>query len=174
MIKDVLYRPGQVLSVLAARRTPPDLSPARQVLPAELMSLFESMPPEDQRHGLRVMSDLQARGESGLALLQAGLLHDLGKAGAGVGLPHRIMRVLLRKPLPRVWAMMTSRPTGWQRPFWVVANHPERGAVWVHSAGGSDALVDLIRYHESKIPAAWAGTALEKQHAALAWADARS
>jgi hypothetical protein len=132
------------------------------------------MPAEDQRHGMTVLSDLRERGESAEALLQAALLHDLGKSGAGVGLPHRVARVLFKKPLPFFWRWLSGNPTGWRRPFWVVAHHPARGATWVETEGGSAALVDLIRYHESRRPEDWSGTERAGWHEALAWADARS
>lgn len=168
------YRPRQFFLALAARRRVLDDAPARRVLPPALLALFQRMPPEDRRHALTVLADLEARGDADPILLQAGLLHDLGKTGAGVGLPHRVARVLVKSLAPRVWAWMIAQPTGWRRPFWVVAHHPARGAVWAESQGADPAVVDLIRFHESPPPAAWAGTPMARRHAALAWADARS
>lgn len=131
------------------------------------------MPLEDQRHGLAVLMLLRQRGETAPVLLQAGLLHDVGKAAAGVCLHHRIARVLLRGSMPPLWRWLCAKPTGWRRPFWVVANHPERGAVWVASQGGAAELVALIRHHERRPPEAWTGSDLAAWHAALSWADAR-
>lgn len=168
------YRVHQFFEALRARREPPDISPARDVLAPPLLALFEGMPAEDQRHVLTVLSDLQARGETGQPLLEAALLHDLGKAGAGVGLLHRVARVLLWRSWPAAWAWLSASATGWRRPFWVVANHAERGAVWVESQGGSAELVALVRQHELPAPEAWQGSDLAGWHAALAWADARS
>ncbi len=166
-------RVAQYTKALVARRRPPELVPGREVLPPPLFDLLTIMPPEDQRHGLAVLALLRSRGETDSVLLQAGLLHDVGKAGGGVRLHHRIARVLLRASAGPVWRWLTARPTGWRRPYWVVANHPERGAVWVASRGGASDLVALIRYHESRAPAAWANTDLGRWHAALAWADAQ-
>ncbi|MCB0216776.1 MAG: hypothetical protein KDH92_09090 [Chloroflexi bacterium] len=168
------YRVRQLLDARAARRDPPDDGPARALLPPPLFDAFRQMPAEDRRHVLTVLADLRDRGESDPALLQAALLHDLGKAGAGVGLIHRVARVLLWRAWPRAWAWLSARPTGWRRPFWVVARHPERGALWVEALGGSPELVALIRHHEAPAPAAWQGQDLARWHAALAWADARS
>jgi hypothetical protein len=55
----------------------------------------------------------------------------------------------------------------------VIANHPERGAVWVESVGADPELVQLIRYHESDAPSAWSDGRLPRLHEALAAADAR-
>jgi hypothetical protein len=130
------------------------------------------MPVEDQRHGLAVLTALEAAGETGAPVLQAALLHDAGKAQAGVGVPQRSLRVLLAKSWPAAWRELTRKPTGWRRGFWAVANHPERGAVWIRSRGGPDELVELVRHHEEPAPERWAGTDLARWHAALARADA--
>jgi hypothetical protein len=174
MLAAARYRLGQVASLLAARRRPPDDRPAAELLPPELFALFQQMPAEDRRHALRVLADLRSRGATAPQLLQAGLLHDLGKAGAGVGLVHRVARVALKRTLPPLWRWLSAAPTGWRRPFWVVAHHPERGAVWVASAGAAPEVAALVRHHEQRAPTEWAGTPLAAWHAELAWADARS
>ena len=174
MLSAARYRISQVGSFLAARRLPPDDGPAAEVLPVDLLALFRQMPPEDRRHALRVLADLRSRGAVAPELLQAGLLHDLGKAGAGVGLIHRVARVVLRRRVPPLWRWLIACPTGWRRPFWVVAHHPERGAVWVETAGAAPEVAALVRHHEQRAPAEWSGTPLAGWHAELAWADARS
>jgi hypothetical protein len=166
-------RAGQFFRALGARRRPPDLAAARAVLPPPLFDLFARMPVEDQRHGLAVLGLLRAGGQSETVLLQAGLLHDVGKADGGVGLHHRVARVLLRAGAPPAWRWLAGTPTGWRRPFWVVAHHPDRGAAWIEAAGGAPGLVALVRYHERRPPAEWAGTDLARWHAELARADAR-
>ena len=173
MIHSVPGRVGQFRRALAARRRPPDPAPAQQALPEPLFALFGRMPAEDRRHALAVMALLVSRGEADAALLQAALLHDVGKAEAGVRLHHRVSRVLLRGTARSLWRWLAASPTGWRRPYWVMSNHPARGAVWVETQGGDADVVALIRYHESKAPAAWSGTDLARWHEALAWADAR-
>lgn len=168
------YRAHQFFQAIRARREPPDIAPARAILAPPLLALFEAMPAEDQRHVLTVLSDLQSRGETDQPLLEAALLHDVGKAGAGVGLLHRVARVLLWRSWPAGWAWLAGSATGWRRPFWVVANHAERGAVWIESQGGTAELVALVRQHELPAPEVWQGSDLARWHAALAWADARS
>ena len=133
------------------------------------MPLFPAMPPEDRRHGLAVVATLEAAGWRDQPLLAAALLHDVGKAGGGVGVVPRTARVLLRGMRP-LWGRLAGSPTGWRRPFWVVAHHPERGAVWIEARGGSGQVADLVRYHEAKAPADW-GPDMKAWHSALAAAD---
>jgi hypothetical protein len=167
------YRVGQFLAALRARRAGGLLidDPAHDVLPPELLALFERMPPEDRAHGLEVLRRLRAHGQEDPVLLSAALLHDVGKAEARVGLVHRALRVLLARSMPALWRWLCW-PTGWRRPFWVVANHPARGAVWVETAGGTPELCALIRHHEAPAPAAWVGTPQARRHAALRAVDA--
>ena len=169
-----LYRTAQFRAALKARRGAPDEGQdgrARAVLPPALFDLFAQMPPEDRRHGLAILAALEAAGADrsrDVSLLQAALLHDVGKAGAGVGLMHRVARVLLMRLGPAIWRRLADSPTGWRRPFWVLANHPARGAVWVGTQGGSEELVALIRYHEVPAPADWAGGSLDGAGGSLA------
>ncbi len=172
MLRAARIRVGQFFAVLRARAHPPTLERAELLEPV-LFELFSRMPPEDQRHGLEVLSILERRGASDPLLLTAGLLHDVGKADSGVAIGHRILRVLLARRLPKLWGWLSGRPTGWRRPFWVVANHPERGAVWIESVGGEPDLARLVRYHESDAPPSWQGTRLETLHEELAAADAQ-
>jgi hypothetical protein len=164
----------QVVEALEARRHPPDTTSARGALPPELLAVFEAMPVEDQRHGLDVLARLRGAGHRETPLLQAALLHDCGKANAGVGLHHRAARVVLRRAFPPAWAWLAGSPTGWRRPYWVVANHPERGAVWLATRGADDDLVALVRFHEAPLPEDWRGTERARWHAALAEVDART
>jgi len=166
------YRNRQFWHAVAARRRAIDPAPAAAVLPPPLFALFERMSAEDRQHGLDVLARLRAAGATAPALLQAGLLHDLGKAEAGVGLPHRVARVVLRGAAPPLWRWLSGCPTGWRRPFWAVANHPDRGAVWIETAGAAPDVVALVRFHEREAPAEWRGTPLAAWHGALCVADA--
>lgn len=167
------YRAGQFFSALRARREAGalDEAPAEALLAPPLLDLFRRMPPEDRRHGLEALARLRARGEEDPLLLKAALLHDVGKAEAGVGLAQRVARVLLAAPLPAVWAWLSGTPTGWRRPYWAVAHHPARGAVWIETRGGPSELVALVRHHEDEAPAGW-GPAQRARHASLAAVDA--
>jgi hypothetical protein len=166
-------RVRQFFAALAARRHPPDESPAWQVLTADQLALFRRMSPEDRSHGLEVLRLLRTDGNLDPILLQAGLLHDVGKADSGVGLPHRILRVLLARRARPLWHELSRSRVGFRESFWVLANHPEIGADRLAASGAERELVELVRYHESESPAAWSGTPQSARHAALASADAR-
>ena len=174
MIRAALHRGSQFLTALAAEARPPDDGPALVVLPQHLAVLFGRMAPPDRRHGLDVFHRLRAGGHTDPVLLQAALLHDVGKAEAGITVVHRAARVLLARRAGPLWRWLSGRPTGWRRPFWVVANHAERGALWMTTQGASAELVALVRYHELAAPPEWAGTPQERRHAALAEVDALS
>lgn len=173
MASGARIRVGQLFAALRAKAHRPDTDGARDLLPPPLFELFSRMAPEDQRHGLEVLAILEERGASDPLLLQAALLHDLGKADSGVAIAHRILRVLLARRVPRIWGWLCRQPTGWRRPFWVVTNHPERGAVWIEAMGGERSLALLVRYHEADAPDSWRGTRLEQLHDELSAADAQ-
>jgi hypothetical protein len=144
------------------------------VLEGPLLAVFCRMPPEDRRHGLAMLEAVRATGTTDPPLLEAALLHDCGKAEAGVGLVARIARVVLRSLAPALWRWLSDTPTGWKRPYWVLANHPERGAVWLASSGASQETCELVRYHEAAPPPHWAGrTELLRWHATLSAEDAK-
>jgi hypothetical protein len=169
----IRYRAGQFFAALGARRHPPDEAPAARILPPDMLALFGRMPVEDRRHGLEVLARLEAGGAQDPVLLQAALLHDVGKAEAGVGLVHRVARVALRGLCPPLWRWLSQTPTGWRRPFWAVANHPARGAAWVASLGADPALERLIRHHEAALPEDGSDDADIDRQRALAAVDAQ-
>ena len=176
-VRRLAYRVRQLSSALAAPRAEVDDAAAGLVLPPPLLAPFRRLAPSDRRHALAVLAALQAEGfgsEADLPLLQASLLHDVGKADAGITLLHRVLRVLLTRPAPPVWRRLTASATDWRRPFWVLEHHAARGAVWVRSAGGSPDLVALVRCHDTPAPVEWAGTSLAIWHAALQAADGRA
>ncbi len=166
-------RVRQFLRALAARHLPPDDRAAAEVLPPHLLALFRRMPPEDRLHGLEMLALLRAAGHSDAILLQAGLLHDFGKADSPVGIRHRILRVLLAGYVPPLWRWLCGTPSGWRKAFFVVAQHPEIGAQRLAAAGADVELVELVRCHESPAPPHWANTPQGERHAALTALDAQ-
>ena len=121
-----------------------------------LAALFEQMAPGEQAHSLRVLRRVQAAGsEVPAGLLQAALLHDVGKTRAPIGLVGRAAVVLGGKFLPGLsarWGQGT--PAGWRRPFVTAAQHPAWGAALCAAAGADPLAVTLIRRHQDKLDAA--------------------
>src|SRR5919201_4133382 len=107
-----MHRIGQFVGHLSARVTSEEAVQARGMLPPTAWPLFEAMPVADQRHALNVMWSLQARGLDDPDLLQAALLHDVGKGGH-LRLWHRVAGVLLEAIVPRLlerWANGVAGP----------------------------------------------------------------
>jgi hypothetical protein len=141
-------------------------SPAQQ-------SLFTRMPPNDRRHALAVARTLQQVGQTDPALLQAALLHDVGKS-LGQPIIHRVLIVLFEAFWPAVLSWLAQDTSGslivaqvswWRRPFVVHAHHPAIGAAWAAQVGCDPLAVNLIARHEEK------ADPQDKLLAALQWAD---
>lgn len=144
------YRVRQGLVRLRARWYPPDLESVSQTLPPPAMRLFITMSRGDQAHSLAVRDLLRRDGGATLLLEQAALLHDVGKAGAGLNLCYRTVIILLEALRPDWLARLAADDTRkWRRPFYHDAHHAAIGAVKCREAGCSEAVVALVRYHDS-------------------------
>ena len=122
---------------------------AQAALPRAAYRLFEEMSPGDQIHALCVFRALgRARGAS-VDVMQAALLHDVGKAKASLTLAHRAAIVFLE------WLgggllgrLALPDPKSWRYPFYVQVHHPELGALRCGEAGCSSLTVALVRNHQ--------------------------
>ncbi|MEM7342833.1 MAG: hypothetical protein AAF485_01195 [Chloroflexota bacterium] len=120
--------------------------------------LFERMSPNDQHHALAVARTLQQAGHTHSSLMQAALLHDVGKS-MGQPLVHRVVIVLLRAFWPaQLTRLSTQKPEQsipqirtWRRPFVINAQHPEIGATWAKDVDCDALTCHLIAKHQDKI-----------------------
>jgi hypothetical protein len=139
--------------------------------------LFARMPPNDQRHAMAVVRTLQQAGYNETALMQAALLHDVGKS-MGQPIIHRVLIVLLKAFWPVALRWLSIPTSGvrveqvnwWRRPFVVHARHPVLGAAWAEEVDCEPLAVSLIASHEDILNEAPIGEE-GKLLAALQWAD---
>ena len=123
--------------------------------------LFDRMPPNDQQHALAVVRTLQQAGYQQRVLMQAALLHDVGKS-MGQPLIHRVLIVLFEAFWPSALSWLSGETTGrplsvewaswWRRPFVIHAQHAQIGATWAEEAGCELAVVRLIARHQDILP----------------------
>ncbi len=121
------------------------LSPSDQVFVATaltpgLLRLFYTQRREDQRHAL----DVAHRVETYPHLVEAALLHDIGKATMGLG--------AIGRSLATLWAL-TSLPL-WGE--WLTyIEHGRIGADMLENDGAGNLAVSFARHHPGEPPADW-------------------
>ncbi len=146
----VAYRVRQFWQAFVAAPHAEQLRDVGKLLPAALYMLFCRMPPSEQTHALEVYQRLRRRAVHDPELLQAALLHDVGKALHPLKLWERVVVVLAQGVAPGVvkrWGK--ASPQGWRRAFAVAVQHASWGAELAAQAGASAAVVYLIRNHHA-------------------------
>ncbi len=141
------YRVWQVIQGMWPWDTTEEVREAAQWLSPPALSLWQQQPRRDRRHSLRVLRTLQRWGQTHPALMQAALLHDVGKSLARIRLWHRAVWVLVQA-VNEGWAERLAHPEGWRFPFWVLAEHPRLGAALAQQAGCDPDAVWLIAHHQ--------------------------
>ena len=150
------YRLGQFFSHLR----PPSLRPVERaevetVLGAGLAQLFRRQTAGEQAHSVRVMRSVAASGGPYAAqreLLQAALLHDVGKSVAPIHLADRALVVLARRFAPEAAHRWGAGPAaGLRRPFVTAARHADWGADLCAQTGALPLTVNLVRRHQTLV-----------------------
>lgn len=142
-----VHRVRQFARALRPQMAGTDVAAAGNVLSARQYALFARLTPADQRHALEVCRRLRAAGVGDAEVLQAALLHDVGKVGSGLGLWQRVAAVLLAAAAPAVLRLLAIRGP-WRRAFGAYLRHPQRGARLARLAGSSARVVALIAAHQ--------------------------
>ncbi|MEW5961733.1 MAG: HD domain-containing protein [Chloroflexota bacterium] len=177
-----LYRAAQFLAAVKAGLpawaggttfpTAPDLALVKAILPTPAQQrLFNQMPPNDRRHALAVVHILRQAGHDHPALLQAGLLHDVGKS-LGQPIVHRVLIVLFEAFWPAALRRLSTPGAAgrWRRPFVIHAEHATIGAAWAKESGCETLTVRLIARHQDDLPPRPV-TEEDRLLAVLQWAD---
>lgn len=157
-MRQARYRLGQFFSHLWPRPLgPDDMAEVERGLDrdARLARLFGRMTAGEQAHSLRVMRTVAAGGGAYAArneLLQAALLHDVGKSAAPLSLADRTLVVLARRFTPAAavrWGQGAAR--GLRRPFVTALRHADWGADLCAEAGAAPLTVNLVRRHQTPV-----------------------
>jgi hypothetical protein len=147
-----MYRIRQLSNSLSAKSlNQAEKDFVRAILTSKQVLLFFSLAVYEQRHALGVCQTLCAGGHgTDRELLQAALLHDLGKfdpeTGRYVPVWGKIVNVLLAMLKAKLLLRKLAKPAphSWRYVFWLQLNHEERGAKLALKAGGSKRVVALI------------------------------
>ena len=166
-----LHRVRQFALALGARATQGTVEDLAQNLDPRQRELFLRMPSLDQRHCLAVCRALREAGYTDPVLLQAALIHDVGKSLGPVGIRHRVTAVLAKALWPRLWERMDGGPGSWRYPFRVHRHHAPLGAELAAQAGCSPEVVWLVAHHEDDPVEAQARDGRGSRLAALQTAD---
>jgi hypothetical protein len=155
-LSDAAHRFAQGVRALRPARIPANRDAVLgSVLTAPQAAAFRELPAFDQVHLLDVHDRLKNAGVSDPNLLAAGLLHDIGKVDAHgrVGLPDRVIRVLLRRVSPRLLARLAASPSpGPLHGLHLSVHHPRLGAERARALGCAPRTIALIACHEDNDP----------------------
>ena len=144
----------QGIRSLLAPILPLDVSPARALLNDAQFALFCRMRRDEQQHALRVLAAVREQaGEPPVELARAALLHDIGKIRYPLSVLGKTWAVLLgdlQPSAPTRW-VVNERVAFWQRPHYVMSQHPEWGAVLAEEVGLDERTCWLIAEHQTPL-----------------------
>jgi hypothetical protein len=146
---------AQGLSAIHPRLPPDrDMILIESLSPAQRMA-FLALPAYDQPHLCTVYRTLRSSGEMDADLLQAALLHDIGKVAIGgrVRLFDRVLLVVLGVSSPRLLEKTTKLPSRrWRLGLALAHHHPSLGSEWAELLGCSPRTCWLISHHADHSP----------------------
>ena len=146
----VLYRVRQFALALGAQANGERVEDLSQFLGGHKQELFCRMPSMDQHHCLAVFGTLREAGHTDPSLLEAALLHDVGKTLGPVRIGHRVLAVLGKALFPALWNTLDGQPCTWRYPFSVHRRHAALGAELAEEAGCTSDVVWLVAHHEDE------------------------
>lgn len=136
----------------SARVTSAERARAADILGPELAPLFGGLPVNEQRHALDVLATLERMGEQDRVLLQAALLHDMGKAAARFSIVDRSLAVFMEALAPAIFARLLNRLPDFRHRYEAYRQHAAIGAARLEQLGATD-LAAVIAEHHAPAPA---------------------
>lgn len=154
----ILYRTSQFWLAWQPRPHLAEVDLARRWLNPAQFALFNSLPPAEKAHGLRVCARLTAGGQSDPDLLAAALLHDCGKSRSPLNPFERALIVLIQGLLPRLAQRLgrgelAACRSRLRRIFIVAEQHPAWSGELMRRAGATPRAARLAAAHQADQPA---------------------
>lgn len=146
-----LHRVEQFWRHSSGRIQPAETELARDLLGPVLYPVFMGLPRNERRHGFDVLATvdrLEARPDR--LLRQAALLHDMGKAGAGISVLDRSQAVFLRAVSPRVFSLYLRLRPSFARRYSLYRDHAEAGAQRLRELGATDLAAIVAEHHAAR------------------------
>ncbi len=121
-------------------------------LTAGQAAAFFDLPVADQQHLVCVGGHVTRAGWTDSDLLQAALLHDIGKhrGGKSPNLLDRSVYVLLGRFAPGLLSRATAHQHWWNRGLYLAVHHPKIGAEIARLLGCNERACDLVARHADR------------------------
>lgn len=143
-----MHRLGQFWRHASARVSEQERNAVERLLGPALWPLFAGLPVNDQRHAIDVLETVRRlESEPERLLLQAAVLHDVGKAGAAFSVVERSLTVLLRAASPRLLQGLRQARPGFAHRHDVYVDHARIGAEQLRAAGAPELAAIVAEHH---------------------------
>ena len=142
------HRVGQFRRHRFGAVTPEEMEQAERILGERLFEVFNALPRNERRHGLDVLNTVLQQEPSPVPLLlQAALLHDMGKASARFSVMDRSLAVLLERLAPRLLVLLGKVLPDFGRRYRSYQQHAASGARVLMDVGAKQLAAVVAEHH---------------------------